>query len=74
MKDKMRLIICPKFWRAIDELVEFRGVEVSIIEERCEQLAEPRGIDPGEKVLRVFVDAFERKTSESGKGRASWPR
>ena len=74
MKDKMRLIICPEFWRATDELVEFRGVEVDIIEKRCEQPVESRGIDPGDEVLRVFVDPFERETGESGKGRAGWRR
>ena len=72
MKDKMRLIICPEFWRATDELVEFRGVEVNIIEKRCEQPVESRGIDPGDEVLRVFVDPFERKIREIGEDRPSY--
>jgi len=37
------------------------GVEVDIIEERGRQLVESRGIDPGQKLLHVFVDPFEVK-------------
>jgi hypothetical protein len=76
MKDETRLIVFPECWRATDELVEFWGVEVNIIEERDLQQVESRGIDPGHKVLQVFVDPFEPKLGESGKDRyrASWRR
>jgi hypothetical protein len=74
MKDEVRLIVFPERWRATDELVEFWGVEVNIIEECNQQLVESRGINPGHKVLQVFVDPFEPKKSESGKDRVSWRR
>jgi hypothetical protein len=58
-----------------DELVKFWGVEVNItIEERGQQPVKLRGIDPGHKVLQVFVHPFEPKKCESGKDRASWRR
>src|SRR5450631_649322 len=74
MKDETRLIVCPECWRATDELIEFWGVEVKIIKERDRQPVESRGVDPGQKVLQVFVDPFEPKLRESGKDRASWRR
>jgi hypothetical protein len=74
MKDETRLIVFPECWRATDELVEFWSGEVNIVEERDRQQVESRGIDPGHKVLQVFVDPFERKPRESGKDRASWRR
>jgi hypothetical protein len=74
MKGEMRVVVCPECWRATDELVEFWGVEVNVIEERDRQQLESGGIDPGHKVLQVFVDPFEPKRSESGKDRASWRR
>jgi hypothetical protein len=61
MKDETRLIICVECWRATDELVEFRGVEVNIIEELCQQPVESRGVDLGQKFLQVFIYTFERK-------------
>jgi hypothetical protein len=51
---------------------EFWDVEVNIIEERCRQPVESRGIDSGQKLLRVFVYPFEGKPPESGEDRASW--
>jgi hypothetical protein len=74
MKDETRLIICPECWRAADELVEFWGVEVNVIEENCRQPVQSRGIDPGNKFLQVFVDPFERERRESGEDRATWRR
>src|SRR6267154_1474559 len=72
MKDETRLIICYECWRAADELVEFWDVKVNIIEERCRQQVELRGIDPSHEFLEVFVDTFEGEIHESGKDRASW--
>jgi hypothetical protein len=51
-------------------LVEF-WVDVRI-KERCIQLAELRGIDPGHEFLQVFVHPFEPKIRESGEDRANW--
>ena len=71
MKEETRLIICPEGWRATDELVEFWGVGVNMTEELGRQPVGSRGIDPGQKVLQVFVDPLERECRESGKDRAS---
>ena len=76
MKDETRLIIPLECWRATDELIEFWGVEINIIEieKLCRQPVESRGIDLGQKFLQVSVHTFERKTFQSGEDRASWQR
>jgi len=51
---------------------EFRDVEVDVMEERCRELLESRGIDSGQKFLQVFVGPFEQKMRERGEDRASW--
>jgi len=70
----MGLIVCLESGRATDELVEFRGVEVNILEERRHQLVESRGIDTGNKVLQVFVGPSEPKLGESREDKTSWGR
>jgi len=72
IKGEIRIIICPKCWRATDELVEFWGFEVCINEENCQQQAEVRGVDPGHKFLQVIFHPFVLKICESGKDRANW--
>ena len=74
IEDKTRLIIYPEYWRATDELGEFWGVEVDIIEERYLHLVDLRGIDSGQKFLQVFAGPFEQKLQESGEDKASWQK
>ena len=66
MKNKMGLMICPECWRATDEMVEFWGVDVDVIEELCRKAGEPRGIDPGHEFLQVFDQPREPKYREGG--------
>jgi hypothetical protein len=73
-KNETGIIACLESRRATDELVEFQGVEVNIIEGRCHQHAESRGVDTGHKVLQVFVGPPEPKLDESREDKASWWR
>ena len=73
-EDEPRLVISPELWRATDELDEFWGTEVNIIEELYQQLVDLRGIDPGHKFFQVFVGPFEPKSRESGEDKASWQK
>jgi hypothetical protein len=69
------VIVCfVAFPEQCHELDEFWDVEVDIIEERCQQQVESRGIDSGHKFLQLFLYPFERKDPESGEDGASCRR
>jgi len=61
---------CLESLRMTDEPVKLWDVKVEVHEEFDVEVVEMGGIDLGQKVLRILINAFEVESSESGKDKA----
>jgi len=57
--------ICPELLCVGDEPVKLWDVKVEVHEKYDVEVVKKRGIDLGQKVLQILINAFERKVGES---------
>jgi len=64
------VVVCPEHLGVADKPVKLWEVKVEVHEKRDAEVVEKRGIDSGQKVLQIHINASESKSGESGKDKA----
>src|SRR5712671_2210410 len=61
---------CVEHLCVIDKPVKLRDIKLEVHEECDVEVVDKRGIDSGQKVLQILINAFEPKFGESGEDKA----